>query len=186
MKTRVPPGQRLSRGLIPLQIEDSIPQAAANSWQLKVGGLVSHHFSWDISALKASFHDRLQGDFHCVTGWSVLDLVWEGLRLNHLLELVKPLAEVEHVLFQAESGYSTNLSLDFLRQEPAIIAWNLNELPIPPVNGGPLRLFVPGKYAYKSLKWIVSVLFLEREERGYWESRGYSNSADPWKEERYS
>src|SRR5690606_31156663 len=131
------------------------------------------------SALKASFRDRLQGDFHCVTGWSVLDLSWEGLSLAHLLELVEPLPSAEHLLFQAESGYTTNLPLAYLRQEPTIVAWKLNGRPIPPENGGPLRLFVPGKYAYKSIKWLVSVSFLEREERGYWETRGYSNSADP-------
>jgi DMSO/TMAO reductase YedYZ molybdopterin-dependent catalytic subunit len=185
MKERMPPNQHLSKTLIPLHIESPIPSIPEEAWTLKVEGLVETPVLWTLAQLKATFADSLVGDFHCVTGWSSFDLRLEGLTLSHLMELVKPKPEARHVLFQAEGVYTTNLPLEYLRREPAIIAWQLNGAPVPRNNGGPLRFFVPGKYAYKAIKWLRSIRFLEREERGYWEVRGYSNSADPWKEERF-
>ncbi|MCR4433829.1 MAG: molybdopterin-dependent oxidoreductase [Caldiserica bacterium] len=104
---------------------------------------------------------------------------------RRLLDEVRPFPEVKYVLFEAQNEYTASLSLDYLRKEPTIIAHSLEGKPIPPENGGPLRLVVPGKYAYKSLKWLCTIRFLDKETLGYWEERGYSNSADPWKEERY-
>jgi len=186
MKTRVPPGQRLSSGLIPLHIESPIPQIPEGKWYLEVGGLVEKPVRWPLKEFIAQARDSLLGDFHCVTGWSALDLFWQGMLFSTFLEKVKPLTSARHVLFLARGIYTTNLSLEYLLREPAIIAHSVNGKRIPPENGGPLRLVVPGKYAYKSLKWLQSIRFLENEVLGYWEERGYSNSADPWKEERFS
>ncbi|MEI6531163.1 MAG: molybdopterin-dependent oxidoreductase [bacterium] len=185
-RDRLPPGQRLSKTLIPLQMESPVPGLPENLWGLEVKGLVEQPLRWSLQSLRDTFHDVLEGDFHCVTGWSAFDLRMEGLSFEHLCRMVKPLAHARHVLFEAEGIYSTNLPLEYLMKEPAIICWRLNGQPIPTIHGGPLRLFVPGKYAYKAIKWLRAIRFLEREEKGYWEVRGYSNSADPWKEERYS
>lgn len=185
MKERMPPNQRLSKTLIPLHIESPIPSPPREVWTLKVEGLIERPVLWTLPQLKSTFDELLVGDFHCVTGWSAFDLRMGGLTFAHLLELVQPKPEARHVLFQAEGLYSTNLSLEYLRREPAIITWKLNGSPIPPLNGGPLRLFVPGKYAYKAIKWLRAIRFQAEETLGYWETRGYSNSADPWKEERY-
>ncbi|MCR4428563.1 MAG: molybdopterin-dependent oxidoreductase [Caldiserica bacterium] len=186
MKERIPPGQRLSEKLIPLHIEDPIPRIPREIWYLEVKGLVQNPFRWTLKEFLEISRDSLSGDFHCVTGWSTLNLKWEGMLFKNLLEIVKPDPRANFVLFEAVSEYTTGLSLEYLMKEPSIIAHSLQGKPIPLENGGPLRLVVPGKYAYKSLKWLVTIRFLDREVLGYWEERGYSNSADPWKEERFS
>lgn len=186
MKERIPPGQRLSERLIPLHIEDPTPKIPPEIWYLEVKGLVENPIRWTLKEFLGIAGDTLRGDFHCVTGWSVLNLEWRGLQFWNLLETVRPNPEANYVLFEAQSEYTTGLPLDYLKREPSIIAHSLNGKPIPRENGGPLRLVVPGKYAYKSLKWLVVIRFLDKEVLGYWEERGYSNSADPWKEERFS
>lgn len=186
MKERIPPGQKISERLIPLHIEDPIPRIPREIWYIEVKGLVKKPIRWTLKEFMEMAGDTLLGDFHCVTGWSALNLEWKGMHFKNLLEIVRPKPEAKFVLFEAQSEYTTGLPLDYLQNEPSIIAHTLQGKPIPPENGGPLRFVVPGKYAYKSLKWLALIRFLDREVLGYWEERGYSNSADPWKEERFS
>ncbi|MFQ6084923.1 MAG: molybdopterin-dependent oxidoreductase [Candidatus Bathyarchaeia archaeon] len=125
-------------------------------------------------------------DLHCVTGWSKLDNKWEGVAFKTISDLVGPLKGARYVTAVAEADYATSLPLEDLLDGDVLLAYRLDDEPLKPEHGGPLRLVVPKKYAYKSAKWVRKLKFTERLELGYWEKRGYSNSADPWKEERYA
>jgi DMSO/TMAO reductase YedYZ molybdopterin-dependent catalytic subunit len=125
-------------------------------------------------------------DFHCVTGWSRLDNKWEGVLLKTICDLVKPLKEAKYVTITCEDGYTTSLPIADLLDPEVILAYQLHDKPLSAEHGGPLRLVVPKKYAYKSAKWVRRLRFTRDQELGFWETRGYSNTADPWKEERYA
>jgi len=125
-------------------------------------------------------------DFHCVTGWSRLDNRWEGVLFKTVCDLVRPLRDAKYVTVVAEGNYTTSLPLGDLLDDRVLLAYRLGDKPLEPKHGGPLRLVVPKKYAYKSAKWVRKLRFTEEQELGYWEKRGYSDKADPWKEERYS
>jgi len=125
-------------------------------------------------------------DFHCVTGWSRLDNRWEGVAFKTICDLVKPVKNAGFVTIFAEGDYTTSLPLSELLDDDVLLAYRFDGEPLSAEHGGPLRLVVPKKYAYKSAKWIRRVHFTEKQELGFWELRGYSNSADPWKEERYT
>ncbi len=180
---RIPPNQRVTSKFPILHVGD-IPKFDPKTWSFSVEGLVEN-------PLKLTYEEFLRlpkvlsvSDFHCVTGWSKLDNNWEGVAVKTILNLAKPLREARHVTVVAERGYTANLALEDLGDD-VLLAYRLNDKPLEPEHGGPLRLVVPKKYAYKSAKWVRKLRFTEEEELGYWERRGYSNKANPWKEERY-
>lgn len=125
-------------------------------------------------------------NFHCVEGWSVLDLKWEGIRFKNVVDLAKPTKKAEFVTFECADGYKTSLSLHELLGEQVLLAYKLNGKYIEEGIGAPLRLVVPHKYAYKSAMWITKIRLTMEKETGYWESRGYSDSADVWRNDRFS
>jgi DMSO/TMAO reductase YedYZ molybdopterin-dependent catalytic subunit len=125
-------------------------------------------------------------DFHCVEGWSVSDLRWEGVRFRDIVEMVEPTENAQSVSFECADGYTTSLSLDELLGDDILLAHKLNGKPLEEGIGAPLRLVVPGKYAYKSAMWITRIVFTQKKELGYWERRGYSDTADVWKNDRFS
>jgi DMSO/TMAO reductase YedYZ molybdopterin-dependent catalytic subunit len=125
-------------------------------------------------------------DFHCVTGWSKLDNEWEGVSFREVANAVGPSPEATDCIVYAPSGYTANVPLDVLMDEDVLFAWSHNGEPLEPKHGGPMRLVVPERYGWKSVKWANAVRFLDRDIRGFWEERGYHNRADPWLEERYS
>ena len=127
-----------------------------------------------------------ESDFHCVTSWSRLGAVWEGVRFRDLAALAGPKPEARFVTVECDGGYTTSLALEDLTQEDVLLAWGLDGQDLTPAHGFPLRLVVPKKYAYKSAKWVRKIKFTAEQELGYWERRGYSDSADPWKEERHA
>ncbi|MFN3534731.1 MAG: molybdopterin-dependent oxidoreductase, partial [Desulfatiglandales bacterium] len=129
---------------------------------------------------------KISTPFHCVTGWSNLGLRWGGILFKEFLKRTEPKKEAKFAFFRCYDGYTTNLPLEVLMDEDVILAYELEEKPLPPEHGFPLRLVVPKRYAYKSPKWLGEIEFSEIDRKGYWEMRGYSNSADPYKEERYS
>jgi DMSO/TMAO reductase YedYZ molybdopterin-dependent catalytic subunit len=118
-------------------------------------------------------------DVHCVTGWTLLDSQWGGVRLTTIMDLVKVKENARFVIFEAASGYTTNIPISEARKENVILAHSFFG------NGAPVRALVPDRYFYKSAKWLEGVKFTTRDEPGYWERGGYSNSADPWREERF-
>ncbi len=180
---RVPPGQReterfpvLSKGDVP-----SVPPGAT----LDVWGAVENELSCSLEELKSLGAELQRQDFHCVTGWSRLDCQFRGVPFPTLTERVGVDGDATHVLFHAHDGYTTDLPLSDCLYEGVLLAWELDGEPLSGEHGGPLRVVMPHKYAYKGAKWLSGIEILTEPERGYWEKRGYSESANPWNEERY-
>jgi DMSO/TMAO reductase YedYZ molybdopterin-dependent catalytic subunit len=184
-KQRIPPNQRVTSKFPVLHL-GAIPKFDPKTWDFMVEGLVEN-------PLRLTYEKFLKlprmvsvSDFHCVTGWSRLDSRWEGVAFKTISDLVKPLKEAKYVTVVAERDYTTSLPLEDLLDNDVLLAYRLDDKLLEPKHGGPLRLVVPRKYAYKSAKWVRKLRFTEEQELGYWEKRGYSNTADPWKEERYT
>lgn len=183
--SRVPPNQRVTTKFPVLHV-GSVPKGDLNEWILTVEGLVK-------TPLRLKFRELLElprsdsvSDFHCVTGWSRLNNQWEGVSFKTICDLVTPAENAEYVTVIAAGGYSTSLPLAEMLDDDVLLAYRFEGKMLSPEHGGPLRLVVPKKYAYKSAKWVTKLRFTEEQELGYWEKRGYSNTADPWKEERYA
>jgi DMSO/TMAO reductase YedYZ molybdopterin-dependent catalytic subunit len=181
----LPPGQREAKGT-PLRQIGTISKYDLNTWRLEVYGEVEKPATLGFEDLKAKPSATSLSDFHCVEGWSILNNKWEGIQFKALAEIVKPKRNAKYVTFECDDGYTTSLPLSELLEDNVLLAYKLNDKQLPPERGGPLRLIIPNKYAYKSPKWIRKIKFTSQMELGYWESRGYSNTADAWKEERYS
>jgi len=151
-----------------------------------VGGLVENPrtFTWEEFSALEQFEDV--SDFHCVTTWSKFDCRWRGVAFFTLAEIVKPKPEVRHVLFRSYDGYSTNVRLEDALDDDALIATQFDGKPIPRDHGGPARVIIPKLYAWKGAKFVRAIEFLADDQPGFWEVRGYSNTADPWTEDRFS
>jgi DMSO/TMAO reductase YedYZ molybdopterin-dependent catalytic subunit len=184
-RERLPPGQRETKGT-PLRQVGSIPKSNLNTWHLEVYGEVEKPTTFRFEELKTEPSVVSVSDFHCVEGWSILNNKWEGIPFKAIAEIVKPKGNAIYVTFECDDDYTTSIPLSELLEDNVLLAYKLNDKPLPPERGGPLRLIIPSKYAYKSPKWIRKIKFTSKHELGYWESRGYSNTADPWKEERYT
>jgi DMSO/TMAO reductase YedYZ molybdopterin-dependent catalytic subunit len=182
---RLPPGQRETKGT-PLRQIGAIPKTDPSTWRLEVYGEVEKPATFSFEELKAEPSVVSISDIHCVEGWSIVNNKWEGISFKTLAEIVKPKPNAAYVTFECEDGYTTSLPLLELLEDNALLAYKLNNKPLPPKRGGPLRLITPNKYAYKSPKWTRKIKFTQKHELGYWETRGYSNTADAWKEERYT
>ncbi len=181
----VPPHQKVT-GKFPVLHIGSVPKFDPGSWNFIVEGLIENEIRLTYAEFLELPKTVTKSDFHCVEGWTRLDNVWEGVLFRTIADLAKPLTHAKYVTVVAEGNYTTSLPLQDLLDEDVILAYRLDGKSLPPDHGGPLRLVVPKKYAYKSAKWVRKVRFTEKQELGYWEKRGYSNTADPWKEERYS
>jgi DMSO/TMAO reductase YedYZ molybdopterin-dependent catalytic subunit len=181
---RLPPGQRetsrfpvLSKGGTP-----SIP----NDWTFDVWGAVDEELSLSFEELRELPTQTQKQDFHCVTGWSRFDCGFHGVTFPTLAERAGIHDDAVYVMFHAHDGYTTNLPLEECAREEVMFTWELDGEPLPSEHGGPLRVVTPHKYAYKGAKWVSGVEILTEPERGYWEKRGYSNTANPWEEQRYA
>jgi DMSO/TMAO reductase YedYZ molybdopterin-dependent catalytic subunit len=182
---RVPPGQRLVKGWPVLHV-GPIPKFDEAEWDFEVTGFVENPITLSYAELKALPSADVQADMHCVTGWSTLDNVWTGVSFRTLAEMARPKPEANWVITHCDYGYTSNLSLEAMIDDDVLVAWAHNGEPLAPEHGFPLRLVVPKRYAWKSAKWLRGLEFIERNQRGYWEVRGYHTHADPWPEERYS
>jgi DMSO/TMAO reductase YedYZ molybdopterin-dependent catalytic subunit len=182
---RLPPGQRETTGF-PVLSKEETPSWSADTWKFDVWGAVDEELSFSLNEFRDLPHETQRQDFHCVTGWSRLDCEFTGVTFPTLAELAGVRDEAVHVMFHALDGYTTNLALSDCLREEVMFAWELDGEPLPDDHGGPVRVVTPHRYAYKGAKWVCGVEFLTEPERGYWERRGYSNSANPWREERYS
>ncbi len=182
---RIPPGQRLTEDFPVLHV-GSIPTFNSDKWDFRLFGAVRKPTTLSWAQFCNLPQQERTSDFHCVTGWTRLDCHWAGVSFREIVSLAMPEEEAKYVLAHAERGYTTNLPLVELMDDDVLLVLRLDGKPLPPIHGGPLRLVVPKRYAYKSAKWIRGIEFLEKEARGYWETRGYSNTADPWLEERYA
>jgi DMSO/TMAO reductase YedYZ molybdopterin-dependent catalytic subunit len=182
---RLPPGQREAKGT-PLRQIGPIPKPDLNTWRLEVYGEVEKPTTFTFEQLKAQPSVVNTSDFHCVEGWSILNNKWEGIPFKTLTEIVKPKQNTTSATFECDDNYTTSLPLSELLENNVLLAYKLNDKPLPTERGGPLRLITPTKYAYKSPKWIRKIKLTTKQEPGYWETRGYSNTANTWKQERYT
>jgi DMSO/TMAO reductase YedYZ molybdopterin-dependent catalytic subunit len=162
------------------------PHVPFSNWTLEVGGLVENPFTvtWDEFLGLPQVEDV--SDFHCVTTWSQYDMRFQGVAFFTLADLVQPKPEAAHVYFKSYDGYSTNNPLDACMDDDVLIAHSWNGKPLTKEHGGPARVILPKRYAWKGAKFIRDIQFIDRDILGFWEVRGYSNTADPWKEERYA
>ena len=181
---RLPPGQYLTEKW-PVLHYAGVPRVDLTSWDFRIDGLVEQPLRLTYDELQQLPRTEIQADIHCVTRWSLLDSTWGGIALTEVLKLVRIKPQATHVLVHAEHGYTTNLELDDLLRAENMLVDTRNVEPISPEHGWPLRLFVPHLYFWKSAKWVRGFEFLDRDRPGFWESFGYHNHGDPWKEERY-
>ena len=181
---RVPPGQRQTRDW-PVLHYGSVPRIDPALWRLRLFGLVERERSLSLAEFQALPQGKVFSDVHCVTGWSRLDNLWEGLPTTSIKDLVKIQPEARFVVVHAWGDFTTNLSLDDFFQEDVILATRHDGMEISLEHGYPVRLVVPRLYFWKSAKWITGLEFASKDRPGFWESHGYHNHGDPWKEERY-
>lgn len=182
---RLPPGQHEVHNfpVLDLGVQPDVP---LDQWTLKIHGKVENPvtLTWKDFLALAQFTDT--SDFHCVTTWSQYEMQWQGVAFFTIAELVRPKPEVKHVFFKSYDGYSTNNPLEVCLDDDVLIAHSWNGKPLTRAHGGPARVIVPKRYAWKGAKFIREITFLDRDILGFWEIRGYSNHADPWLEERFS
>lgn len=182
---RVPPGQRLTARW-PLLHVGAVPRFDPSTWDLRIEGEVERPARLSWPQFQELPHVARVWDFHCVTSWSRQDLSWEGVPWHHVEKLVRPTALARHLVFECENDYTANIPLEVARRDDILLADRVDGGPLPPDHGGPLRPVVPSLYGWKSAKWLRRIRFVHEDEPGYWEVRGYSNTADPWTEDRYS
>lgn len=182
---RLPPGQHWVKELVEFSAGGR-PGIDEASWRLAVEGLVTKPLSFTLAEFRALPHVELKKDFHCVTTWSVKDCRWRCVRLADLLKQAGPIAVASHVFAECLGGYSTNFPLSVALDPDIMLADGLGGKPLEHRLGGPVRLVVPRLYAYKSAKWVTKIFLMAGDRRGYWERNGYSNQADPWREQRTS
>jgi DMSO/TMAO reductase YedYZ molybdopterin-dependent catalytic subunit len=179
---RVPPGQYVTDDF-PVLSAGPTPHTQVADWDFAITGEVDapRHWSWD--EFLALPTETVTVDIHCVTKWSMLDTVWEGVAIDTLLDGVDTAAE--HAVAFCDGGYTTNVPLDDLRSGRAWVAVRYGGEPLDPEHGGPARLLVPHLYFWKSAKWVRGLRLTVDDEPGFWETNGYHNYGDPWKEQRY-
>lgn len=182
---RLPPGQKLTTSfpVLDLGVQPEIPH---HQWQLKLGGLVEKPATLSWEAFHALPQVEDVSDFHCVTTWSRYDCRWGGVAFTTLYELVQPKPEARHVYFTSYDGYSTNVALEKCLDDDVLVATSFDGAPVSREHGGPARVIIPKLYAWKGAKFVNGIAFLAEDKLGFWEVRGYSNTADPWTEDRYA
>jgi DMSO/TMAO reductase YedYZ molybdopterin-dependent catalytic subunit len=180
---RIPPGQYLVDGF-PVLSAGPTPHTPLDRWDFAVAGEVDAEvrLTWD--DLRALPHETFTTDIHCVTKWSKLDTVWEGVPVDAILADV--VTEAEFATAYCDGGYTTNLPLEDLLDGKAWIATGYGGEPLAPEHGGPARLLVPHLYLWKSAKWVRGLRLMLEDEPGFWESLGYHMYGDPWREQRYT
>ena len=182
--SRVPPGQHLVNNWPVLDLGYK-PEVSLEEWRLTIDGFITTPVTWTWEDFEAQPQITSQSDFHCVTTWSRLDNEWEGVSFKRILEFVKPLFSARFVLFEAYDDYTTNLPLDVCEDNDVLLAYKWNGQPLSKEHGGPVRMVVPKRYGWKSAKWVKKIRFSDRDQKGFWEVRGYSNTALPWENDRY-
>jgi DMSO/TMAO reductase YedYZ molybdopterin-dependent catalytic subunit len=181
---RVPPGQYLTTKF-PVLTYGPVPRFNPQTWDFRILGEVEEELRFTYEEFRALPRGTMVADFHCVTTWSRLDNVWEGVMVKELMKRVR-LKPAGFVLIHCDGGYTTNLPLGYFLDDGVMLAYRHDGQDLTPEHGFPLRLVVPKLYAWKSAKWVRAIEFLAEDVRGFWEVRGYHNRADPWLEERYS
>jgi DMSO/TMAO reductase YedYZ molybdopterin-dependent catalytic subunit len=182
---REPPAQNVfDKGQWPVLDLGQTPEISTERWRLTVDGAVGTPLTLDWKDLLALPQADEEADFHCVTGWSVLDLALRGVRLETVLALARPTSEATHLMIWAHDGYSTNLPLEEAVKPDVLLVHTVEGKPLSIPHGGPVRIVVPQLWAWKGAKWVNRIELMTHDRRGYWEIRGYSNTAHPWRDDR--
>ena len=179
-----PPGQFVTEKF-PVLTFGPTPRIDLATWQFRIFGLVEEEITLDWQEFNALTQTRLDAEFHCVTQWSKLQNVWEGILFTDLMKLVAPKPEAKYVMAHCYGGYTTNVALDVLNDDDVLFAHSHDGAPLDAEHGGPMRLVVPKRYGWKSAKWVNGIEFMAEDAPGFWEMRGYHMEGDPWKEERF-
>lgn len=183
-KDRVPPGQHLTEKW-PVLHYGSVPRIEKSKWTLKIFGLVEKEVTLNYNGFTALPAVMVFSDIHCVTTWSRLDNTWDGISASELNKIVTVLPAARFVIVHAVGSFTTNLPIREFFEPDVLFALKHNRVDISSDHGGPVRLVVPRLYFWKSAKWVTGIEFTETDKPGFWESAGYHNHGDPWKEERY-
>ena len=179
---RLPPGQYLTDGF-PVLSAGPTPYTPKEKWDFSVVGAVETPQRWTWDEFQTLPRVPVTADIHCVTKWSKFETHWEGVSVDALLDGVETAAE--YVIAVCDGGYTTNLPLADVTDGKAWVVDTYDGQPLAPEHGGPARLLVPHLYFWKSAKWVRGLVLLDRDEPGFWESLGYHDYGDPWREQRY-
>jgi DMSO/TMAO reductase YedYZ molybdopterin-dependent catalytic subunit len=181
----LPVGQIITKKwpVLDLGLQPDIP---LNEWKLIVDGEVEHAVTLNWNEFMALPQSEDISDFHCVTTWSKLDMRWKGVRLIDIAAFVQVKETATHILCYGYDDYTTNVSLEEALKPDVLLVHTYEDRPLPKEHGGPVRMITPQLYAWKGSKWISRIQFLNKNKLGFWEQRGYSNTAYPWRNDRYS
>jgi DMSO/TMAO reductase YedYZ molybdopterin-dependent catalytic subunit len=179
---KLPTGQYLTTDF-PVLSAGPTPHVSLERWEFVLDDGTNVLRRWDWKAFRDLRTETFVVDLHCVTRWSKLGTSWEGVSLDTLLKDVK--TDASHAMARSYGGYTTNLPLNDLRNKQAWIAFRFNGQDLAPEHGGPARLLVPHLYLWKSAKWARGLTLMHEDKPGFWESLGYHNYGDPWREQRY-
>jgi DMSO/TMAO reductase YedYZ molybdopterin-dependent catalytic subunit len=180
--SRIPPGQYVTDDF-PVLSAGPTPTVDLDDWTFTINGAVDEPATWSWDEFQALPSEQITTDIHCVTKWSKLGTAWRGVSVDTLLENVESAADF--VLAFSYGGYTTNLPLADVTEGQAWVAYEYDGQPLEPIHGGPARMLVPHLYFWKSAKWVRGLQLLDHDEPGFWETNGYHNHGDPWKEQRY-
>lgn len=182
---KLPPGQNETKSWPVLDLGTK-PVVPLEQWSLRLDGAVEEPITLDWASFMGLPQIEDRSDFHCVTTWSLMDSTWHGVQFSTLAALARPLPAATHVMTYAHDGYTTNLPIEEAMKDDVLLVHAWNGKPLPKEHGGPVRMITPQLYAWKGAKWINRIEFLTQDRAGFWEVRGYSNSAHPWRDDRYS
>jgi DMSO/TMAO reductase YedYZ molybdopterin-dependent catalytic subunit len=189
-KIGLPPGQHEIQNIMRWNVDHPgillrNPHFDPKEWELIVDGSVEKPVKLSWGDLLNYSSETVVSDFHCVEGWTVRSCKWTGVPFKEIIEKVKPRKNAKYVLFSCADGFTASLELEDLNRKDTILAYKLNDEFLLESLGSPIRLIVMDKYAYKSPMWILRINFSEKLELGYWEKRGYSNTANIWNNDRF-
>lgn len=181
---RLPPGQSLTLKW-PVLHYGSVPRFDPERWDFRAYGAVEVPVRWTWTEFNALPQTKRTSDFHCVTRWSRFNNIWEGVAFREILSRLNLKPGTSHVLVHAKQGFTANVPLADLDREEVLFATHHDGQPLTADHGYPLRLIVPHLYAWKSVKWVRGIEFLDHDTAGFWEQNGYHMYGDPWKEQRF-
>ena len=182
-RSRIPPGQHAVKAMP--NMGGVKGPGNVSEWRLAIDGEVQKPVTLKFADMLKLKQVDLTCDVHCVTGWTLLDSRWRGIQMKSIMDLVKVKQNAAFVIFEAPGDYSSSLPLSAARKDSVLLVHSFSDQNLPLEYGAPLRGLVPDRYFYKSVKWLERIRFVVEDAPGYYESGGYSNSADPWKEERF-
>ena len=184
---RLPPGQYETRDF-PVLSAGPTPRTPLSAWDFSLRGADGKIARWTWDDFNALPRQTITTDIHCVTKWSKFGTMWEGISVDTLLSeaATKGVTPSPYVLARSDGGYTTNLPLADVTGGKAMVAFVYDGAPLAPEHGGPARLLVPHLYFWKSAKWVRELRLMENDAPGFWESLGYHNYGDPWREQRYT